>query len=250
MADSSNSERQNGTRSRTLHPRKVLERISLLSGVALLAFWGVAMLHQHAGSALALAQFEDAALGAGGPAPSSQIDFTLWDRKRVRAYLKSIPLLKEQPVGVLSFSRLNLRAPIFAGTSDLALNRGIGWIEGTAKPGDSGNSGIAGHRDGFFRPLKDARVGDLIELSTTTGRLTYEVDQISIVSPEDTSVLHPQDGSALTLVTCYPFYYAGDAPKRYIVHAKRNANLTTTSVRESGSTREGTAQTTHQGVAQ
>ncbi|MBI4889525.1 MAG: class D sortase, partial [Acidobacteria bacterium] len=184
MANKSNSETQPGQPSRTLPPRRVLELASLVLGLALLAFYGLAMIHQRAGAAIALAQFDDSAPPAAGAASSDRVDFSLWDKKRVSAYLRSIPLFREEPVGVLTLARLNLRAPIFASTSDLALNRGLGWIEGTPKPGAAGNSGIAGHRDGFFRPLKDVRVGDLIELSTTAGRLAYQVDQISIVLPE------------------------------------------------------------------
>ena len=84
--------------------------------------------------------------------------------------------------------------------------------------GESGNIGIAGHRDGFFRALKDIAMGDLITLSSRTATTTYSVDQIEIVTPEDVSVLAPRAGPSVTLVTCYPFYYSGDAPQRFIVH--------------------------------
>ena len=99
------------------------------------------------------------------------------------------------------------------------LNRGVGRIIGTARPGGPGNIGIAGHRDGFFRGLKDISVGDDVELTTTKERATYIVDQIEIVSPTDVRVLQPRGVSSLTLVTCYPFYFVGDAPNRFIVHA-------------------------------
>jgi sortase A len=86
-------------------------------------------------------------------------------------------------------------------------------------PGDAGNVGIAGHRDGFFRGLKDISVGDEIDLIMTKEKTTYVVDQIEIVSPADVHVLEPRSTSSLTLVTCYPFYFVGDAPQRFIVHA-------------------------------
>ena len=108
---------------------------------------------------------------------------------------------------------------MFEGTDDLVLNRGLGWIVGTARPGDTGNIGIAGHRDGFFRGLKDIAAGDTMELETQGRRATYVVDEIEIVTPEQVEVLKPRAAPAITLVTCYPFYFIGDAPRRFIVHA-------------------------------
>ncbi len=107
------------------------------------------------------------------------------------------------------------------GTDDFVLDRAVGYIEDTALPGTDGNSGIAGHRDGFFRGLKDIAVGDSIELETLTGRETYHVERTWIVNPEDVSVLDPTPVRSLTLVTCYPFYFVGSAPQRFIVRAVR-----------------------------
>ena len=92
-------------------------------------------------------------------------------------------------------------------------------IIGSTRVDESGNIGIAGHRDGFFRVLKDIAVGDLMTLSSSSATKTYAVDQIEIVTPNDVSVLAPRAGPSVTLVTCYPFYYWGDAPQRFIVHA-------------------------------
>jgi sortase A len=99
------------------------------------------------------------------------------------------------------------------------LNRGAGWIEGTAGLGSSGNVGVAGHRDGFFRGLKDINEGDAIEIATIDGSLTYKVSEIMIVEPKDVYVLEPTPDPSVTLVTCYPFYFVGNAPQRYIVRA-------------------------------
>jgi sortase A len=101
----------------------------------------------------------------------------------------------------------------------LILNRGVGRIPGTSFPGHDGNIGIAGHRDGFFRTLKDIRTGDSIELVTVSGTDIYIVDRIRITGPADVSVLLPRPKPSLTLVTCYPFYFVGPAPNRYIVEA-------------------------------
>ena len=110
---------------------------------------------------------------------------------------------------------------MLSGTDDYTLDRAVGHIEDTAQPGADGNSGIAGHRDGFFRGLKDIIPGDVIELDTLQGKDVYRVERTWIVNPEDVSVLDPTSAPALTLVTCYPFYFVGSAPKRFIVRAVR-----------------------------
>ena len=108
---------------------------------------------------------------------------------------------------------------MFAGTDEWALTRGAGWIEGTAEPGASGNVGIASHRDGFFRPLKDVGVGDIVILEMKRGSMTYGIESIQIVEPTDVWVLDPTEEPSITLVTCYPFYFVGSAPQRYIIRA-------------------------------
>jgi sortase A len=123
------------------------------------------------------------------------------------------------PLAVLSIPKLGLDVPVFEGTGELTLNQGAGRIVGTARPGEQGNIGIAGHRDGFFRGLKDVRVGDRIELAVLGRRSAYTVDSITVVKPGDVSVLRARARPSLTLVTCYPFYFVGDAPQRYIVQA-------------------------------
>jgi sortase A len=104
----------------------------------------------------------------------------------------------------------------------------VGRIKGTAWVDTDGNLGIAGHRDGFFRPLKDIQIGDSMDLQTAGGTVTYEVSSIEIVEPEDVSVLSPTLERTLTLVTCYPFYYVGHAPKRFIVKATAEHSLAKT----------------------
>jgi len=120
---------------------------------------------------------------------------------------------------VLRIPRLKLEVPILEGTDDWTLNRAVGHIEDTAKPAERGNIGIAGHRDGFFRGLKDLATGDTLELELTTGVEHFRIERIWIVNPEDVSVLDPTSSKAITLVTCYPFYFVGSAPQRYIVRA-------------------------------
>jgi len=122
-------------------------------------------------------------------------------------------------LGVIEIPRVGVSVAVLQGTSSRTLRRGAGHIEGTPLPGEPGNSGIAGHRDTFFRELKDVRKNDEIEFQTAAGLFRYQVDWVKVVAPGDTSVLTPSTESALTLVTCYPFYFVGPAPNRFVVRA-------------------------------
>lgn len=126
---------------------------------------------------------------------------------------------RRAPLGALEISRIHLQVPLFDGADDQTLNRGVGRIAGTAHPGEDGNIGIAGHRDTFFKGLKDVKPGDAVVLKTGTGIDTYVVSQFQVVPQEDVSVLRARDAPALTLVTCYPFSHLGHAPLRFVVTA-------------------------------
>jgi len=199
----------------------------MVVGVMLLAIFLSALFHGTISSRFALWQFESDKAAAAkknsallGPSHGEEeVDVSLWAEKRIWAYKESLLSKTDLPLAVLEIAKLRIRVPVFDGTDDLTLNRGVGRIIGTAKVGDTGNIGIAGHRDGFFRGLKDISVGDEIDLTMTTKKNIYLVDQIEIVSPSDVQVLGPRSAPSLTLVTCYPFYFVGDAPQRFIVHA-------------------------------
>jgi len=143
---------------------------------------------------------------------------SLWSPVRVRGWEDS--LTRDAPaLAVLRIPKIKLEVPILEGTDDWTLNRGVGHIEDTASPGAPGNIGIAGHRDGFFRGLKDIATGDVILMETRSGIERYTIDHIWIVQPEDVWVIDPTPARSITLVTCYPFYFIGSAPQRYIVRA-------------------------------
>jgi LPXTG-site transpeptidase (sortase) family protein len=108
---------------------------------------------------------------------------------------------------------------VLAGTDEWTLDRAVGHIAGTSRPGQAGNVGIAGHRDGFFRVLKDIAAGDVVELALPAEVRRFRVERLSIVESNDNRVLAPTRESRLTLVTCYPFYFVGSAPRRFIVQA-------------------------------
>jgi sortase A len=122
-------------------------------------------------------------------------------------------------LGRMDIPRLGVSVAVLQGTSSRMLRLGVGHIEGTPLPGEPGNSGIAGHRDTFFRELKDIRRNDQIQLQTADGLIRYQVDWTKVVAPDDTSVFARSTETGLTLVTCYPFYFVGPAPNRFIAHA-------------------------------
>ena len=125
----------------------------------------------------------------------------------------------QQALALLTITRLQLEVAIFSGTDKKTLNRGAGVVDGTSLPGTAGNIVISAHRDSFFRPLKDIRIGDVIELELRDGMQRFKVGETFITDPLDVSVLEPTETPTLTLITCYPFYFVGFAPERFIVRA-------------------------------
>jgi sortase A len=126
-------------------------------------------------------------------------------------------------VGRIEIPRIHLSAMIAEGTSRQVLEKAAGHVVDSALPGQAGNVAVAGHRDTFFRRLGQLRVGDVIKLTTPGGQYLYRVRFTDVVSPDETWVLEPSSGQTLTLVTCYPFYFIGSAPKRFVVRARRLA---------------------------
>jgi sortase A len=151
-------------------------------------------------------------LGArpGGPAQSSRS--------------ASRPAAADGLIGRIEIPRLGLSAIFMEGTDRTTLRHAVGHIAGTAVPGQPGNVGLAGHRDTFFRPLRNIRRNDIITLTTLRGKYRYRVVSTKVVDPYDIAVLNPSSNEVLTLVTCYPFYFVGSAPSRFIVRAERVGN--------------------------
>jgi len=137
------------------------------------------------------------------------------EHPHVTADLPKRTLREGDLFGRIEVPRLNISVMVMEGVSDRTLRLGAGHIPGTPL-------GIAGHRDSFFRPLKDIRKGDTIKFATVDGTSEYRVTSTEIVGPKDTYVLDNESKDAMTLVTCYPFYYIGAAPKRFIVQAEKN----------------------------
>jgi sortase A len=129
-------------------------------------------------------------------------------------------LAKGSVIGRLEIPRVGVSAMVREGDDTATLRHAVGHIPDTELPGAVGNAGLAGHRDSFFRGLKDIRAGDEVTVTTPTGVVRYTVQRTTIVDPDDVSVLSPTSRPTLTLVTCYPFYYFGAAPRRFIVQAE------------------------------
>jgi sortase A len=214
---------------------RLLQVLLLVTGVTLLVVFAAAQVDATRGREQALEAFEQArserAAATAEPqsaarASPAALDYTndpdqsLWGTTRIVAYRESLSVHRDTPLGVITIPSVKLEAPIFDGTSEVTLNRGVGRIEGTAGPDSLGNLGLAGHRDGFFRVLKDVRVGDAINVESLDGTTRYRITELLIVEPTDVYVLAPTDAATLTLVTCYPFYFIGEAPQRYIVKAE------------------------------
>jgi len=134
---------------------------------------------------------------------------------------QSRPVLAGDLIGSIEIPRLRLSAIVVEGTEPSTLRRAVGHIPGTSLPGQPGNTGISGHRDTFFRLLRNIQPNDLVELTSAQGEYRYLVVSTQIVNPNDVSVLGAGANEVLTLVTCYPFYFVGPAPNRFVVHAER-----------------------------
>lgn len=201
-----------------------LERLLFIVGAVMLALYGTARIHRTVLSNAELQRFKSQQrVSAAAPRrvtlTTAIPDLSLWSEKRIKEYQESLAEHFPPALGILRIPKLNVEVPVLEGTDDLSLNRGVGHVTGTANPGRDGNVAIAGHRDGFFRGLKDVALGDTVELVTPQRTETYIIDRITIVQPSDVSVLQPRSHASLTLITCYPFYFIGSAPQRYIVQA-------------------------------
>ncbi|MGY6554335.1 MAG: class D sortase [Wenzhouxiangella sp.] len=137
-----------------------------------------------------------------------------------RSASPSEPSAVDEVVAIIRAEAIGLELPVRYGTEERVLRRGPGIVEGTALPGSNGNVSIAAHRDTHFRSLKDLTLGDRIELEVPGSNRTYIVTELSIVDPTDIQVLDDTGHAVMTLVTCYPFHFVGNAPKRFIVRAE------------------------------
>lgn len=197
--------------------RKILkwaQRVLLVCGILLIGYCGFALtdawlFQRRAARDLDRLQRDRRAAGLVTP---QTVSVTL--PKAMRAAEGSL-------IGRIEIPRLALSVVVVEGVDRISLRRAVGHIPGTALPGEDGNVGLAGHRDTLFRQLKDVKIDDEIQVSTPASNFKYQVVSLRIVDPENVGVLAPSGENVLTLVTCYPFYFVGPAPKRWIVRARQ-----------------------------
>jgi sortase A len=177
----------------------VAAKLSFGLGALCAALFVVAQTDRSVASASALDAFREVQQAALSRAP----DQSTWSAQRQAGYRESLAETFDAPPGVLEIPSLKLSVPIFVGTSELELNR-----------------------DGYFRVLKNLKLGDAIDVQSVGRTMRYRVTELKVVEPTDVSVLDPTDEPSVTLVTCYPFYYVGNAPQRYIVRGTLDRSRT------------------------
>lgn len=194
---------------------KLLERLCFVLGGTLMAACTIAYVDRAAQRSAAIDTFHEVREKIVSPEARSN-----WSESRRTSYEAAMTLEAGETVAVLRIDALGIEVPVFDSTDEVALNRGAGHIAGSTPPGGEGNVAIAGHRDGFFRNLKDIEPGMSIRLLSLDGWQEFEVIELAIVDPLDVGVLSLEGEPRITLVTCYPFYFIGPAPDRFIVSAR------------------------------
>lgn len=185
------------------HP---IESMVYLIGVGLIVLACSAFLHSEVRAAQAQAELPD---------------MQLWSEQRKARYLEAVQdAAQGEPVlALLRAPAVGLSVPVYASASELNLDRGAGIIDGMSYPHEPGHIGIAGHRDGHFRAFKDIALGDRIILDALDSEKHFVVDDIRVINPDQMEYLQETTDTRVTIVTCYPFYFVGDAPQRLIVRA-------------------------------
>jgi len=146
--------------------------------------------------------------------PRSETAFRLLPT--LRQHLEPDPLL----ICKLEVPRIGLSVMVREGVDDATLRRAAGHVPSTALPGEPGNLVILGHRDTFFRGLRDLEYGDTLEVSTARGHFTYAIESIQVVDPNGITLTAPASEAVATLITCFPFKYIGPAPRRFVARAR------------------------------
>jgi len=195
-------------RTRTSKTLRWIEICLLLAGLAGVGIWGWSRVHLAVSEMWANHELNRQIARRPAIAPGPAVPH--W-----------VPLPDGALIGRLEIPALNMQLPVREGAGRKTLDVGLGHIRGTAMPGQPGNVGIAGHRDTVFRGLRNIKKDDVIQLQTTLGTYDYQVESTRIVKPTDVAVLRPDGKPEITLVTCYPFYYVGSAPDRFIVKARQ-----------------------------
>jgi sortase A len=196
-----------------MRTRRIISHLLIAGGALLLILGAREVWESHLGQTNAAHEFQERA-SRPSSTPSSP------SPEAVRP-----PQIGES-LAELLIPRLDTDLYVVEGDGAGELRRAPGHMQGSAMPGAQGNCVIAGHRDTHFRVLKDLRAGDDLILRTSAGQFLYRVKSLKVVSPSDTAPLQPSRDAELSLITCYPFYYVGSAPKRFVVEARLAGVLT------------------------
>lgn len=201
--------------------RRVVEGVLLAIGIAFLGYYFYAYFYRIGYQAYAEWRFkQETTVAAGPPARASKPPVARASLPNPDRPSRARERDAGSIIGRLSIPRLHFSAIVEEGTDERTLSRAVGHVPGTSLPGDPGNAAVAGHRDTFFRDLRNLRPNDRIDVTTYEGRYHYVVDSLTVVDPSDVAVLKSHGrGRSLTLVTCFPFEYIGNAPRRFVVHA-------------------------------
>jgi len=191
-----------------------LERLLIVIGLASLGYYAYVSVESRLYQELENREL-DAILASASAPPTAESAAAPADREAPRR----LPPVAGSAIGRIEIPRLGISVVIRAGSDARTLRLAVGHIPGTAFPGEIGNIGLAGHRDTFFRRLRDIRPDDEIRIVTAEGTWAFRVKETSVVKPQDTWVLDATKAPTLTLVTCYPFTYVGSAPQRFVVRA-------------------------------
>jgi sortase A len=207
------------------HARTTLETFAWIAGSVLLASYLAARMWSAQAYAAGVAEMRaqmqraESQVAESDAAAHRPTDQSLWSRERVIAY-EVAQKAGGRPEALLRIPSISLEVPVYDSVSEINLNRGAGLIDGVLPLIQGGNAGIAAHRDGYFRALKDLAVDGELYLDFRGNTKRYRIVDLRIVAPEDNSVLAPSRVPTVTLVTCYPFYFVGSAPQRFIVRAE------------------------------
>lgn len=143
-----------------------------------------------------------------------------WSASRLAAFARTVGVVPATPVATLLLPGRTTGIAVFDGATEAHMTLGAGRLRETSPVDGGGNIVLSAHRDGSFRALKDLVVGDRLRLRTGQGERVFRVAELRVVRPDAVHVLAPTAKPTLTLITCYPFYFAGSAPERFVVRAQ------------------------------
>ncbi len=196
------------------------EVLSYVAGILFMGFFVVQIAQGEIQRRSAIAEFANIPEENLIPIPETvEPNTALWAPGRITDYQTSLNAELPPVLGVLAIPSIGLEVPVYPSDSELLMDRGSGVIDGMSYPHEPGNIGIAGHRDGYFMVLKDVQPGDKLLLETLEGPKNFVINSTQIVEIDDMDLLQDTTEQSVTLVTCYPFYFVGHAPQRFIVTA-------------------------------